>query len=225
MDPLIALSTVPAARASRSIVGHGPLAGARRQRATAQKLAAAWRLLSGHASQDGRLCPHAHKSRPIGGGGSICWSRPTAVVMATRIPVHGIPVHGALAGRAIRRVIRSLIDATLAGVVLLLPSCRPTTTAPRWANTSRSTTGRPLNRLRKSLPLTDNQGMALVNTRGIEPLHSGAQITQRTKSDSCCSRRASATEGASVWSLGVNRGKATDRLTWFRPRPPILSKP
>lgn len=69
MDPLIALSTVPAARASRSIVGHGPLAGARRQRATAQKLAAAWRLLSGHASQDGRLCPHAHKSRPIGGGG------------------------------------------------------------------------------------------------------------------------------------------------------------
>ena len=38
--------------------------------------------------------------------------------------------------------------------------------------------GRPLNRARKSSPCTDSQATALLNTGGIEPLYSGAQITQ-----------------------------------------------
>ena len=40
-------------------------------------------------------------------------------------------------------------------------------------------TGRPLNSMRKSSPCTDSQAMALVSTGGMEPLYSGAQITQR----------------------------------------------
>ena len=39
--------------------------------------------------------------------------------------------------------------------------------------------GRLLKSARKSSPCTDSQAMALVRQGGIEPLYSGAQITQR----------------------------------------------
>ena len=45
--------------------------------------------------------------------------------------------------------------------------------------------GLPLNSARKSSPVTDNHAMALVSDGGIEPLYSGAQITQRGAASSC----------------------------------------
>jgi len=136
-----------------------------------------------------------------------------------------IATHSGSGGHTLLAALRLQLAhlGALAGWVLLHTNWRPTTWAPRWASWSRSaastvwpplpewvaiTTGRPLNRARKSSPCTDNQAMALVSTGGIEPLYSGVQITQRGAATSwaCSPARAGGVPASRV--RGVNSGRS-----------------